>query len=69
MHTPGGVDQVKRPHALIPIQPRKKVLGDGILEGDRPKTMVQLQHPRDRELAQPAVRVVKEPGPFRRAAA
>ena len=71
MHTPGGVNDVERPKPLLPTQPRKEFLGKPGLKRHRskPMTAIQLQNPRDHELAQPAVGVVEKPGLLSRAAA
>ena len=71
MHDSGGVHQVERPQSLLATHPGEQLSGARVLKRERAQAAmpIELQHPRDHELAQPAVRVVEEPGPLRRVAA
>jgi hypothetical protein len=62
---------VERPETLFRTQPGKQLGRTRVLQGERLEAMskVELQHTRNHELAQPAVRVVEEPGLLSRAAA
>ncbi len=64
-------DHVERAHALLLIHPWKQLGRQRTLQGERPEPAraVELEDPRDHELAQPAVCVVEEPGVLSRAAA
>ena len=57
------------PESLLPAQPGQKFVG--VLNRKRAKATaaIELQHPRDHELAQPAVGVVEKPGLLSRGAA
>jgi hypothetical protein len=65
----GGVDEVERPEPLLRAHAREEALCGRILESDGPHLMVHLQHARDDELAQAAVRVVEQPVALSQAAA
>jgi hypothetical protein len=69
MHGSGGVDDVEGLKAFLPTQPRQECLGERILESYGPHALLELQHPRDDELAQPAVGVVEQPVVLSRVAA
>jgi len=62
---------MERPHALFLVQRRKQLGRARILKCDRaqPPLAIEPQDTGNHELAQPAVRVVEEPGPISRAAA
>jgi hypothetical protein len=64
-----SVDDVEGPKALLLTQPRQELVCPLDRQGAKPTAKIELEHARDRELAQTAVRVIEEPGLFSRAAA
>jgi hypothetical protein len=71
MHRPVGIDQVERLHPVLLGHPGQQLSGSRVLQRKRPESVcaVELEHARDDELAQTAVRVVEKPGLLSRAAA